>query len=92
MDKSDEELHYDSMLRFVKLANELTKEGIPNRVAAAGLMSASCVYATYIEVGNNGTLNESGIERIAAAYKKQLELTQQSRKESNESQAKQSPG
>ena len=89
MKKSDEELHYDSMLRFVALANELAKEGAPKKVVSAGLMTASTVYATYAAVGNKGTLNEGRVNKIAESYKKQLEHTQKIRKEGQKERAEQ---
>jgi len=89
MKKTDEELHYDSMLRFVALANELAKEGVPKKVVSAGLMTASTVYATYAAVGNKGTLNESRVNKIAESYKKQLEHTQKIRQERQQEKAEQ---
>ena len=81
MQKTEEELHYDSMNSFVELANKLAAEGMPRRVVAAGLMTASCVYSTYLEVGNDGILDEAGVDRVADGYKKHLLFTQNSRKE-----------
>jgi hypothetical protein len=84
MAKTDEEFHYECTRRFIELANEMSKEKIPNRVISASLMSGSCFYATYLEVGNKSTLNELGINLITEGYKKQLELTQKSILESEE--------
>ena len=81
MEKTDEQLHYQSMHRFVELANTLTKEDIPDRVVAAGLMTAACEYATFMAVGNGGTLDEDGINRVTEIYKKHLTFCQESRKE-----------
>ena len=87
MPKSDEELHHESMQHFIELANKMANEGMPRRVVSAGLMTASCVYATYLEVGNADSLDEAGIDRIADGYKKHLVFTQESRQK----KAQQSP-
>ena len=81
MQKTDEQLHYDAMQRLIELANKLAAEGTPPKVVSAGLMTASCVYATYIEVGNNGSLDEAGVNRIADGYKKHLAHNQKSRRD-----------
>ena len=81
MPKTDEELHHDSMQRFIELANKLASEDMPPRVVAAGLMTASCVYSTYLEVGNDASLDEAGVDKIADGYKKHLVFTQKSRQE-----------
>ena len=92
MEKTDEQLHYESMHRFVELANTLTKDGMPNRVVAAGLMTASCVYTTFMEVGNQGTLDEAGIDRITDGYRKHLIFTQESREENARTSAEEKAG
>lgn len=81
MQKTDDQLHYDAMQRLVELANKLAAEGMPPRVVSAGLMTASCVYATYIEVGNSGSLDEAGVDRIANGYRKHLAHNQKNRQE-----------
>tara|TARA_R110001592_G_scaffold337300_1_gene623508 strand:- start:108396 stop:108686 length:291 start_codon:yes stop_codon:yes gene_type:complete len=81
MQKKDEQLHYDAMQRLIELANKLAAEGMPPRVVSAGLMTASCVYATYTEVGNKGSLTEAGIDRIANGYRKHLADNQKNRQE-----------
>ena len=89
MKKPDEDLHYASMQRFIALANEMGKEDIPKRVISAALMTASCIYSTYTEVGNEGTLDEAGVNRIAEGYRKHLQHTQKIRNENNQKQKEQ---
>jgi hypothetical protein len=81
MSKSENELHQECIQRFIKLANKMAKEGIATPVISAGLMSASGVYATYVFAGNEGGLNASGVDKVTAAYKEQLERVQQMKKE-----------
>lgn len=81
MPKTDEELHHECMQRLIELANKMAKEGMPPRVVGAGLMTASCVYSTYLEVGNDASLDEAGVARIAEGYKKHLVFAQKSRQE-----------
>ena len=81
MSKSDAELHQACTARFIELANTMAEEGIASPVVSAGLMSASSVYATYIVAGNEGGLNESGVDKVTAAYRLQLEQVQKVKKE-----------
>ena len=64
--------HDDCMRRFINLANELKNEGMPVNIVSWSLMSASAIYATYSVVGNDGGLNDSGVDKVAEAYKKNL--------------------
>ena len=64
--------HDDCMRRFIDLANELKNGGVPVNVVSWALMSASGIYATYSVVGNDGGLNESGVDKVAGAYRKNL--------------------
>jgi hypothetical protein len=89
MSKTDNDLHHDCVGRFISLANEMSNESIPKHVISAGLMTASGVYATYNVAGNSGTLNPSGIAKVADAYKQQLEDIQTARKAGNEKRADQ---
>ena len=64
--------HDDCMRRFIELANEMKDEGVPVNLVSWALMSASGIYATYSVVGNDGGLNESGVQKVADAYHKNL--------------------
>lgn len=54
--------------QFIELANTMKDEGVAKETVSAALMSASSFYATYAIAGNNGTLNEEGVEKLTAAY------------------------
>ena len=60
------------MQRFIDLANEIKDEGEEPRVLAVALTRASCVYSTYVIAGNQGGLNESGVEKLTDVYRQQL--------------------
>jgi len=81
MSKTDNELHNECMTRFIDLANELTKAGTSKYVVAGGLMTASCVYSTFMAAGNKGSLSPEDIDRIAGGYRDQLESVQIDRQE-----------
>ncbi|MDP4651993.1 MAG: DUF3144 domain-containing protein [Haliea sp.] len=76
MSADDAENHQQCMERFVALANTMKDEGMSTRVVSAALMTASGVYATYTVAGNSGGLHPSGVEKVAAAYKENLENIQ----------------
>ncbi|SMG65967.1 conserved hypothetical protein [methanotrophic bacterial endosymbiont of Bathymodiolus sp.] len=62
--------------RFIALANEMKNEGKSQQMVNAALMSASGIYATYTAAGNDGGLNASGVEKVVAVYKANLENVQ----------------
>lgn len=90
MSEGDSENHLNCMERFIELANAMKNDGVPTRVVSAALMTASGVYATYSVVGNEGGLNPSGVEKVAEAYKQNLENIQRARREQAEAAAIQS--
>jgi hypothetical protein len=71
------EQHQACMERFIELANTMRKEGIGVDVVSWSLMSASALHAIYSVAGNDGGLTESGIEKIADAYKQNLTKIQE---------------
>lgn len=81
MTKSDDQLHYECMHRFIELANKIKNEGVSNHVVSAGLITASCAFATFTAIGNSGRLNESAINRISEGYRQQLERLQEQREQ-----------
>jgi Protein of unknown function (DUF3144) len=87
MAKTDEDLHEECMARFVELANKMKEEGVETRIVSAGLMTASAVYATYVAAGNDGGLAPSGVDKVAQAYRSQLEQVQKLKQARNESRA-----
>ena len=66
--------------RFITLANQMKDEGKPIQMVNASLMSASSIYATYTAAGDEGGLTESGVEKVAAVYKQNLESVQEIKK------------
>jgi hypothetical protein len=74
--------------QFVKLANTLQKEKIPQGVISTAMMTASGIYATFVAAGNDGGVTESGIDKIVSAYRAQLEQVQAAKKARNEERAK----
>jgi len=87
MAKTDSELLQECMQRFIELANTIKDESIGIDVVSSALMLASGVYATYAVGGNGGTLTPSGIDKMAEAYKNQLEQIQKGKKQRNEQRA-----
>jgi len=86
--KTDLEVHQECVRRFIDLANAMKDEGTGTNVVSAGLMTASAVYATFVVGGNTGGLTESGVDKVTAAYKQQLEQVQQTKRaESDRRQA-----
>jgi hypothetical protein len=66
--------------RFIELANTLKNEGHKLEAVNAGLMYASCIYATYSTAGNEGFLHESGVDKVAGVYKRNLAQLQKAKK------------
>ena len=66
--------------RFIALANEMKNEGKEQQMVNAALMSASGIYATYTAAGNEGGLNSTGVDKVVAVYKANLENVQKLKK------------
>lgn len=66
--------------RFIGLANEMKNEGTDINIIANALMEASGIYVTYVTVGNQGFLKESGVDKMADAYRRILTQVQETRK------------
>ena len=81
MAKTEDEQYAECMQRFIDFANTMKDEGIETRLVSAGLMSASAIYGTYAVAGNEGRLNPTGIEKMLAAYRQQLEQVQKAKAE-----------
>ena len=67
--------------RFIALANEMKNEGKGQQMVNAALMSASGIYATYTAAGNDGGLNPTGVDKVVAVYKVNLENVQKLKKQ-----------
>lgn len=84
MAKTDAEIHQECTRRLIDLANEIKDEGVATNVVSASLMTASAVYATFVVGGNTGGLTDSGVEKVTAAYKQQLEQVQRMKKDESD--------
>ena len=81
MAKSKEELHKECVDRFIDLANTMKDENIDINIISGGLMTASCIYGSYVVGGNDGGLTESGVEKVAGVYKRELARIQELKKQ-----------
>jgi hypothetical protein len=77
----NEEKHKYCTNRFIELANELKDEDIDITLVSGALMTASGIYATYVAAGNNGVLEESGLDKVVALYRRTLEHYQNIRRD-----------
>ena len=66
--------------RFVDLANAMKNEGHAPDLVNGGLMFASCIYATYNAAGNEGYLQDTGVDKVAAVYRRNLAALQAMKK------------
>ena len=85
---NDQEKHMYCTNKFIELANELKKEDIDSVMVSGSLMTASCIYATYVAAGNNGTLESTGIDKVVKLYRRTLEHHQTVKKVQLQGQAK----
>ena len=85
---NDQEKHKYCTNKFIKLANDLKKEGTDIAMVSGSLMTASCVYATYAAAGNNGTLKSSGIDKVIQVFRRTLKHHQVTKKAQLQEQAK----
>ncbi len=85
---NDQEKHKYCTNKFIKLANELKKEDIEIVMVSGSLMTASCIYATYVAAGNSGALESTGIDKVARVYRRTLEHHQVFKKAQLQEQAK----
>lgn len=80
MSESKAQQHDTCMRRFVALANEMRDSGVEANIVSWALMTASGIYSTYSVAGNEGGLTDSGVDRVAEAYKKNLVNIQAAKK------------
>lgn len=88
---NDRDNHHHCTTKFIELANDLKNEGYDRKLVSAALMSASGIYATYVAAGNSGALEPSGVDKVAALYRTNLEHIQQRKKEEVLAQQGQAP-
>ena len=82
---TEKSMHEYNLLseRFIALANEMKNEGKSQQMVNAALMSASGIYATYTAAGNEGGLTPSGVDKVVAVYKVNLENVQKLKQQPN---------
>ncbi len=84
---NNQEKHKYCTNKFIELANALKKEDIDSVMVSGSLMTASCIYATYVAAGNNGALESSGIDKVIQLYRRTLEHHQVVKKAQHQEQA-----
>jgi len=77
---NEQEQHQYCTNRFIELANELKKEEIDPSMVSGAMMTASCVYATFVAAGNEGALESSGVDKVVAVFRRTLEHHQKVKK------------
>jgi hypothetical protein len=76
----DQEKHRYCTNKFIELANQLKDEKIDPALVSGALMTASGVYATFVAAGNEGALEQSGVDKVVAVYRRTLEHHQKVKK------------
>ena len=84
---NDQEKHMYCTNKFIELANDLKKEDIDVAMVSGSLMTASCIYATYVAAGNEGALEASGVDKVVQIYRRTLEHHQVVKKAQVQEQA-----
>jgi hypothetical protein len=77
---NDQEQHQYCTNKFIELANQLKKEEIDPSMVSGALMTAACVYSTFVAAGNEGALEASGIDKVVAVFRRTLEHHQKVKK------------
>jgi len=70
---SDVEKHKYCTNKFIELANQLKDENNDPTMVSGAMMTASCIYATFVAAGNDGALNPSGVDKVVNLYRRTLE-------------------
>jgi hypothetical protein len=78
---SEREDHDHCTRQFIELANQLKNEDYDIQIISAALMAASGIYATYSTAGNAGALEPSGVDKVVAVYRQNLEHIQERKKQ-----------
>ncbi len=80
MTKTDTEHHQACVQRFIDLANAIKNEGTDANIVSGALMTASAVYTSFLVAGNEGGLTDSGVDKVSAVYKRELDRIQKLKK------------
>ena len=84
---NDMEKHNHCTHQIIELANKLKDEGHDIQLVNAALMAASGIYATYSVAGNAGALEPTGVDKVVAMYRQNLEHIQKRKKEEVQGQS-----
>lgn len=76
-----EDQHRYCTNKFIDLANQLKDEKIDPTMVSGAMMTASGMYATFLAAGNEGALEQSGVDKVVAIYRRTLEHHQKMLKE-----------
>ncbi len=85
--KTDHQINIECLNRFIDLANSIKDEGVDIKMVSHALMSASGYYTTYALGGNSGSLSDLGVEKVTAAYRRELERIQKLKKDQVDAEA-----
>ena len=77
----DQEQHQYCTNKVIELATQLKEEKIDPALISGALMTASCVYATYVAAGNKGALEPGGVDKVVTVYRRTLEHHQVTKKD-----------
>lgn len=81
-EKKDQMEQFSALMgRFIGLSNEMKNEGRPVNMIGSAMMYAAATYATYTAAGNEGYLEQSGVDKVVAAFRQQLTHLQQGKKQ-----------
>lgn len=73
--------HNQAVNRLIESANDLKDKGFDPRVISAALLSAAGIYTTYVEAGNEGFLQDDGVDKLTEIFRQQLAHIQNLKKE-----------
>ena len=83
MSATEKEIHQKCLHRFIDLANTMKNEGIKVDLVSRGMMTAAALYATFAVAGNEGGLTESGVDKMAELFKRDLQDVQAAKQARN---------
>ena len=69
----------EAIKAFIDLANEMKDSGASIQFVSTALMRACAVYSTYVITGNQGALQQSGVEKLSKLFAQELDVVQQAK-------------
>ena len=64
---------------FIELANEMKDNGASIQFVSTAFMRACAVYSTYVIAGNQGALQQSGVEKLSKLFAQELDVVQKAK-------------